>query len=49
MPEDGAKSWKDDLGRDKAKGHSWRRSQGKQEASMWGEGSGSEQAVMGAV
>lgn len=48
-PEGKAKCWKDDLGGDKARGHSWRRNQGKHEASTWEEGSGSEQAVMGAV
>lgn len=35
-PEGGARSWKDDLGKDKAWGQSWRRGQGKQKADRWG-------------
>lgn len=35
-PEGGARSWKDDLGKDKAWGQCWRRGQGKQKADRWG-------------
>lgn len=35
-PEGRARSWKDDLGKDKAWGQSGRRGQGKQKADGWG-------------
>lgn len=48
-PEDGARSWKDDLGKDKAWDQSWRRGQGKQKVDRWRRMSASEPAVMETV